>query len=1223
MTEILDQAAALADTKIHAFEISNAIAKDRAERATTPPADIYAPRFDDEAFKAQMDNAMLSHYEHSLPPQEPDNPSTAEIFGAAFRSGNTIGSALSNQTMRSFFSGPQAAVPITDDDIIARVQKEGLYPYIQSFRGVTTEQEYDNKLADVTRQLKDQRIMEASGVTGAFASLAAGVLDIPTLIPVGRIAQLGKAAISTGEAALRVAGAGAIDNAVSEIGLHATQDIRTKEESATNIAAGMVLSGILGGSLHAMVGHELSSKIETNFDTYREAAAKGFPRDASVGAAMSEEAMAANAQASKGAFNTVPAMGLDKVNSIFTAPTEYLAEKVGNTTLLGRPRDVFRTSKISAVREFGRRFYADPTITAANADGFPNLPTMTVEDLIGEDRAQLGTFLNEVDRIYRRAPKGKFSSVNDLAEQAYNVVLTEGIDKIRGDHDLEAVARAFNKYGDFQHERHVANGRLPEDTPVMGSEGGYVRRVYNQAALRHDKDRALEMLASWALKKVHADNARIEDETEYGLKLDAYNQAKTSYPERVQQHTQSYEKALAAWTETRDNLAFSDKQAFERDTAAWRDNVAEFLSDPKNDGQKHPYGPKPVKKNYTSELPPKPVKGDKQTITDGHPKPARPKGLIKPENIEEEAFTLARNVFNTLAGLDSNFATVSTSRVGVKTGYLKGRVVDIPDDALAEAFFLKTNLLEHAELMHRTSGRQAAFGSVFKTVNEYGEVVGDYDGSSVLRQIEEEHRPLVYASIGKGTDEAVRDRDRLLRGVKNEIDIALGNFATGGTLIKPELAHMAAGISYLVRLGGVTLSSAMDPVKVAIAHGLGDTFKYGVMPMLQNYRQTIGRNGALRQQGIRTGNVMEILHNVRMTEAFELHNPHLSGNRFSSFIQKGTRLATTLSMIAHWTDIQKQVAHNITSSRLLKYATIGHDRLTAKNKAWIANLGLSEADMAKVASEYERQDIKHVAGVLYADLDKWEDQDLAAKFAAAFRREGRNNVTVPGLGDKPQFMSTPEGSLLAQFKSFMLADQLRFFARQAQLSGIADSGSEAFRQRIAFGAGLASLVLGSVFVDALKRAASDNDASWDEFTKRWSDNPGGAFYDAMDRASILGALFDTSNAVGKATGGVVSIRSAFGAVAGDKTRADASRLRNVNPLGAWAGPAAGLAADVYETGVALPLRLAAGGNLTYQDLRRAQGLMPFHAVPVVQQGLNWMRDEFAELHGVRTPPPRQ
>jgi hypothetical protein len=462
MTEIFDQVSSLEDIKTHAFEIANTIAKTEASRSTPLPT-TFAPNFDNEAFKAQMSNAVLSHYENSLPPQERDNPSTTEIFGAAFRSGNTIGSALSNQSLRSFFSGPQPAVPITDDDIIVRVQKEGLYPYIQSFRGVTTEREFDDKLADIKRQLSDQRIMEASGATGVVASLAAGVLDIPTLIPVGRIAQLGKAAIGTGEAALRLAAAGALDNTVSEAGLHATQDIRTKEESAANIVAGAVLSGILGGSLHAMVGPELASKIETNFDAYREEAAQGFPRNGSIGAAMTEEAMAANAKASKGAFNTVPALGLDKVNSIFTAPTEYLAEKVGNTTLLGRPRDVFRSSKISSVREFGRRFYADPTITAANADGFPNIPTLTVEDLIGEDRAQLGTFLNEVDRIYRRAPKGKFSSVNDLAEQAYTVALTEGIDKIRGDHDLEAVARAFNKYTDYQHDKHVANGRLAGD----------------------------------------------------------------------------------------------------------------------------------------------------------------------------------------------------------------------------------------------------------------------------------------------------------------------------------------------------------------------------------------------------------------------------------------------------------------------------------------------------------------------------------------------------------------------------------------------------------------------------------------------------------------------------------------------------------------------------------------------------------------------------------------
>lgn len=1233
MSTIFDQAKALSETETNAFEIANSVRDDAAAQRTAEPLTIVAPGFDEKALSAQMDHAYRSAFENSLPKQDDDTPSTSEIFGAAFRMGNVVGSALSNRSFRSAFSRASSdPVPITDDEIIARVTKEGLLPSLQAFQGVHTEEQFSDKMADVTRQLKDQGIMEASGLTGTVAALVAGVVDIPTLIPVGRALQLGKAAISTGEAALRTAGAGAIDAAISEAGLQVTQDIRTKEEGAINIAGGAVLGGILGGAVHSFVGREIGEKVERDFDSFRAEAANGFPSNVSAGAAVTDEAMAANAKAAKGVFENVPALGLDKVNSVFTAPTEYIAEKIGNTTLLGRPREVFRTSNISAVREFGRRFYASPEITEANVAGNPTSALMTVEDHIGADRAELGIFLNEVDRVFRRAPKGKFKNANDLAEQAYYATVTGGFDKVRGDHDLEAVARAFNRYGDYQHAKHVANNRLTEDTPVMGSEGGYVRRVYNQTALRHDQDRAKEMLFSWALKKVQKDYDEINSETGYGAKLDAFNAARTTYRDRVAQHTMDHEKALAEWTAYKDSTELQARIDYQRALSQWRDDVAEWASNPVNDGKAHPYGRAPSKKDFTPDIPAKPVKGAPPTKTDGNPRPARPRGMIKKENIEIEAATLARDVFHTIAGMNSNFATASTSRVGIKSGYLSGRVIDIPDDALAEAFFLHTNLIEHAELMHRTSGRQAAFGSVFKTTkvirNEDGTrdhiAIGDYDGSSVLKEIEAETQPLVEASLGKGVDEAIRERDRILRGVKNEIDIALGAFSTGGTLIKPELAHMAAGISYAVRLGGVTLSSAMDPVKVAVAHGLGNTFKYGVLPMLQNYRATIGRNGAMREQGIRTGNVMEVLHGVRMMEAYELHNPFVTGNKTAAFVQKGTKLATTLSMIAHWTDINKQVAHNITSSRLLKYATIGTGRLSARNKAWVANLGLSEDDLVEVASAYAKQDTKHVAGVLFADLDNWENQELAAKFAAAFRREGRNNVVTPGLGDRPQFMHTPEGMLIGQFKSFMLTDQIRFFARQAQLSGIADSGSDALRQRIAFGGGLSSLVLGSAFIDAMKRAASDNDADWEKFTQRWSDNPGGAMYDSADRAGILGAVFDVSNSVGKATGNVVSIRSGVGALAGDKARGvDASKLRNVNPLGAFAGPSVGLAADVFEAGVALPLRLSSGGRASYGDITRIKNLVPFHAVPVFQQGLNWLRDEAAERWGIETPPSRQ
>lgn len=57
MTEIFDQAKAIADVKTPAFEIANDIRDTTAAAATSAPITINAPSVDVEALKAQMDNA--------------------------------------------------------------------------------------------------------------------------------------------------------------------------------------------------------------------------------------------------------------------------------------------------------------------------------------------------------------------------------------------------------------------------------------------------------------------------------------------------------------------------------------------------------------------------------------------------------------------------------------------------------------------------------------------------------------------------------------------------------------------------------------------------------------------------------------------------------------------------------------------------------------------------------------------------------------------------------------------------------------------------------------------------------------------------------------------------------------------------------------------------------------------------------------------------------------
>ncbi len=370
----------------------------------------------------------------------------------------------------------------------------------------------------------------------------------------------------------------------------------------------------------------------------------------------------------------------------------------------------------------------------------------------------------------------------------------------------------------------------------------------------------------------------------------------------------------------------------------------------------------------------------------------------------------------------------------------------------------------------------------------------------------------------------------------------------------------------------------------------------------------------MRQQGIRMGTVAEAVHSTRLRDAFELNNPHQIGDPWLEFVDKTTKWATRLSGISLWTDWMKQITHNVASSRILGYSQIGHERLSQKNQTWLANLGIEAHDLAKIGEEYAGQDLKHVAGILYADLDKWTNQDIAARFETALRREGRNTIVTPGLGDRPQFTYDATGKLMYQFQTFMLIDQTRFLARQVQLANVGTDTAEKMRQRIALGAGLSSLVLGAVFVDAMKRALRDNDADWNAFTDRWQRNPGGSMYDALDRSGIMGSLFTASNTVGKLSNGVYSIRGGTAWLAGDADHTEARKVRDVGLGGALLGPAVGMAEDVAKT-LQAGARYADGGTITRSDLRRFQNLLPYHAVPGIQQALNAISDYSATAMG--------
>ena len=194
------------------------------------------------------------------PPDEPaPDPSLIQTFGAAFRTQNTVGSYLSSRGQPDPYQiedGFDAIDYVKDDPAFA--------PHVDQFSGIFNKRAADAKKAQILQEEKDRRTVDAAGVMGTVAQLAAGVIDVPTLAaPGGFLLGTGKGVLST---VGRMAIAGGIDAALTEAELQGTQATRTGEESGLNIGGSIILSGALGALVGRYLSNEqikpLSQKIE-------------------------------------------------------------------------------------------------------------------------------------------------------------------------------------------------------------------------------------------------------------------------------------------------------------------------------------------------------------------------------------------------------------------------------------------------------------------------------------------------------------------------------------------------------------------------------------------------------------------------------------------------------------------------------------------------------------------------------------------------------------------------------------------------------------------------------------------------------------------------------------------------------------------------------------------------------------------------------------------------
>lgn len=424
------------------------------------------------------------------PPESAAVPTTADTLAAAFRTENLVGSWLASRGMPDpslVDEGFNAIDYIADDDEFA--------PYARDFAGIRNQKAADALKMQIRREEQDRRTIAAAGALGDIAAMAAGTIDLPTLLPVGGgmiAAGRGISRIALGSAL----GAG-IDATVSESGLHLTQVTRTGEESVYNIGGSIILGGALGTAvgryLSPREAGKLSRKIENmerEYDAFDEAFAGSGAQSAGAAA---------------------------RDRGPLTLKDEAI---ISNIPLINRQDPLIRMqlSELDTAREYVRGLAETPLEYADNAVGVATERGGSVETRMKMWQAPLYRTVSEMDTLYARYYHG---TPEPGSWQRRLAPMLSEFDRMRGNQqrltwrefkeevskatfsgekhaipEVAQAARAYREIDDAMKRAAIEAGLFPDNVAVKG-DVSHLFRMYNREKIIADRDEFARILQDY------------------------------------------------------------------------------------------------------------------------------------------------------------------------------------------------------------------------------------------------------------------------------------------------------------------------------------------------------------------------------------------------------------------------------------------------------------------------------------------------------------------------------------------------------------------------------------------------------------------------------------------------------------------------------------------------------------------------------------------------------
>lgn len=401
-------------------------------------------------------------------------PPASSVWAAAFRQDNTVGAMLSAQDRDS----PTYQEPgFNPWDAIKGSKYE---PHWKAFAEVRNGRAADARKRQIDQEIEDRRTIEAAPwYVSLPAQIAAGAIDLPSLLPGGAFVRGVHGGYAVGRTAFNTAMMAGVSSAAQEAALQSIESTRPGAESATNIGASVLLGGLLGAG-----GAKLLSRAEWNRAVADLDRAMAPRTDDNVGAVavpdapLGASAGAAAVEPGDLAGNTIAG----RAAGVMAAATRRL-----NPLLRGLQ------SESAATRDIITQLVENPIYLNKNMVG--NTGGAATETLMKEWNAGLARAITATDEAWAESRRAGGQLGRDEFRQAVGRAMR------RSDQDadthVDKVAKAWRaEVFDPLKDAAIKAGLLPEDVTVE-TAASYLSRMWNRNALIAKEGQFKQIVSRW------------------------------------------------------------------------------------------------------------------------------------------------------------------------------------------------------------------------------------------------------------------------------------------------------------------------------------------------------------------------------------------------------------------------------------------------------------------------------------------------------------------------------------------------------------------------------------------------------------------------------------------------------------------------------------------------------------------------------------------------------